>query len=68
MPLGLNQLQGGGRRCSASESDGDVMSSTLNQADPVKIDYQVSTTIDASLLHIFRRPSNNYLNPMYPLR
>ena len=46
MPLGLNQLQGGGRRCSASESDGDVMSSTLNLADPVKINRLSSVNND----------------------
>jgi len=34
MSVGHNNLRGGGRRRSASESDGDVMSSTLNPVNP----------------------------------
>jgi len=44
--LGPDNLMGGGRRCSVSESDGDIMNSTLNPSQARQLDrnHEISTS------------------------
>ena len=55
MSINLNQSRGGGRRRSASESDGDVMSSTLNPTNPTQINKSIIVNNDRCI-------SNPHLN------
>ena len=55
MSINLNQSRGGGRRRSASESDGDVMSSTLNPTNPTQINRSIIVNNDRCI-------SNPHLN------